>query len=205
MKQRSANDLAGQISKARAGCSEALGDLLEMYRNYLGLLAQVQIGAPMRRKFSQSDVVQATFAQAHRFFGEFRGTTEGELVAWLRKILVTQLTTEFRRYGAQRRNVALEEQLHQQVNESSVQCAALFVDRRGSPSGSAMRREGAVLLAEALSQLPEDHREVIVMRHLKGHAFTEIASTMDCSIDRVKGIWRRAIAKLKVILDDAAV
>src|SRR5689334_17428277 len=72
------------LSLARAGSSQALGQLLEVYRNYLALLARLQIGRRLQGKVEAADLVQETFLAAHRDFARFRGTTEGELVRWLR-------------------------------------------------------------------------------------------------------------------------
>ena len=87
-----------------------LGALLDLYRNYLKLLARVQIDRRLGRKVDASDVVQETFLKVHRFFGEFRGQTEAELIAWLRQILATTLAKLVRHYhGTQRRRISLEQ------------------------------------------------------------------------------------------------
>src|SRR5262245_40989200 len=78
------------IDLARAGDGAALGRLLELYRGFLTLLARVQIGRRLKSKVDAADLVQETFLEAHRHFGRFRGTTEGELTGWLRQILATQ-------------------------------------------------------------------------------------------------------------------
>src|SRR6476661_9104426 len=83
---------------ARAGDAATLGQLLELYRRYLSLLARVQIGRHLQGKVDASDVVQETFLEAHRNFPRFRGTSEGELVRWLRQILATRLADLLRRY-----------------------------------------------------------------------------------------------------------
>ena len=67
--------------------SNARGQLLEGYRPYLTLLARVQIGRQLRGKADPDDLVQETFLLAHREFATFRGQTEPELTAWLRRIL----------------------------------------------------------------------------------------------------------------------
>ena len=67
---------------ARAGDPSARGQMLESYRNYLTLLARNQIGRRLQGKVDPSDLVQETFLEAHRDFGQFRGGTEGELVGW---------------------------------------------------------------------------------------------------------------------------
>src|SRR5438552_18698210 len=94
---------------ARAGSGGALGQLLERYRSYLTLLARLQISRRLQGKVDAADLVQETFLAAHRNFVRFRGTTEAELVSWLRQILASRLAKLMRRYwGTQSRDVRLE-------------------------------------------------------------------------------------------------
>ena len=105
---------------AKAGNADALGQLLELYRNYLTLLARLQLGQRLRSKADSSDVVQDAFLAAHRDFADFRGTTEAELAAWLRRILATSLAGMARRYArTQRRDVRLERALYSELDQSS--------------------------------------------------------------------------------------
>jgi RNA polymerase sigma-70 factor (ECF subfamily) len=71
-----------------------------------------------------------------------------------------------------------------------------------SPSQQAARREQAVILAEVLGQLPDDHREVIILRHLEGMTFPEVAARLDKSTDSVKKLWARALARLRGLLGE---
>src|SRR5262245_39307199 len=73
------------IARARAGDSEALGRLLESYRNYLRMLSRSLIGQTLRLRLDSSDLIQETFLEAHRDFPKFAGTGEPELAAWLRR------------------------------------------------------------------------------------------------------------------------
>ena len=68
------------LGLARAGSGPALGQLLELYRSYLALLARLQIGHRLQGKVDAGDLVQDTFLEAHRHFPEFRGVTESELM-----------------------------------------------------------------------------------------------------------------------------
>ena len=63
------------------------------------------------------------------------------------------------------------------------------------------RGERALLLAEALARLPEDYREVIVLRHLEGLGFAEVGLRMERSEDSVKNLWVRALARLRRTLE----
>src|SRR6266850_5617971 len=100
------------LGLARAGSGPALGQLLELYRSYLAILARLQIGRRLQGKVDAADLVQETFLAAHAGFAEFRGTTEAELVAWLRQILASRLAKLVRYYyGTQGRDVRLEREL----------------------------------------------------------------------------------------------
>ncbi len=186
------------LRQARAGDAGALGQLLECYRNYLGLLARLQSGRRLHGKADAADLVQETFLEAHRHFTRFRGSSEGEFVSWLREILATNLANLFRRYlGTQRRDVRLERELAVELDQSSRVLDQGFVGKESSPSQQAVRREQAVLLADALGRLPEDYREVIILRHLEGLTFPEIARRMGRSVEAVKKLWARALDRVR--------
>jgi RNA polymerase sigma-70 factor (ECF subfamily) len=185
---------------ARAGSGPALGQLLELYRNYLGLLARLQIGRRLQGKADPADLVQEAFLEATRNFAQFRGTSEAELAAWLRQILVSRLAKLARHYcGTQRRDVRLERQLTDEVEQSS-RCLGL-VAPGSTPSQRAARREQSVLLADALGRLPEDYREVLVRHHLQGLPLPEVARQLGRSLDSAKKLWLRGLARLRRTLE----
>ncbi len=193
------------LALAQGGDSAALGLLLELYRDYLTLLARLQISRRLQSKVDATDLVQDTFLQAHRHFAGFRGTTEAELAGWLREILATTLANLVRHYcGTQRRDVRLERDLAAELNESSRVLDRAFVAKLSSPSQQATRREQAVLLANALGRLPADYREVLILRHLEGRKFAEVAQRMGRSIDSVKKLWTPALAQLRTVLGENA-
>lgn len=192
------------LREARAGDAATLGRLLEAYRRYLFLLARVQIGQRLQGKVDASDLVQETFLEAHRNFDRFRGGTEAEFVAWLRQILAANVIDLVRRYlGTQGRDVRLEREIRAAVDQSSVLLDRALVAPQSSPSRQVERREQAVLLADALDQLPADYREALVLRHLEGLAFPEVARRMGRSVDSVEKLWMRGLVQLRQIMGGA--
>jgi RNA polymerase sigma-70 factor, ECF subfamily len=198
MSHKTAEDPEELLRLAQAQDVPARGRLLEMYRNYLTLLARLQIGRRLQGKVDAADLVQETFLKAHRDLARFRGRTEAELVHWLRQILVANLAMLVRRYcGTQRRDVRLECELAVGMDHSSRILDRGLVAADSSPSQRAARREQAVLLANALQQLPEDYREVLILRHMEGLAFPEVARQMGRTLDSVKKLWTRGLVQLR--------
>jgi RNA polymerase sigma-70 factor (ECF subfamily) len=191
------------IQEARTGTDAVLGPLLDLYRSYLRLLARVEIGRRLQGKVDASDLVQETFLEAHRNFARFQGTSEPQLVSWLRQILAGKVAYLLRRYlGTQGRDVRLEQELSVGLDNSSRLLGVELVASLSSPSQQAARREQAVLLAQALERLPEDYREVIVLRHLEGLRFPEISERMGRSLDSVQKLWLRGLARLRQVFGE---
>ena len=118
-------DVEQLMRRAQAGDAAVIGQLLQLYRNYLGLLARLHIDRRLQGKVDASDLMQETFFKAHRNFGHFRGGTEEELVSWLRQILINNLANLVRHHlGRQRRDARLERQLAAEMDRSSRLLAA---------------------------------------------------------------------------------
>jgi RNA polymerase sigma-70 factor (ECF subfamily) len=204
MTDNASSGMCHLLKLARDRPEQDLGLLLERYRSYLELLAQLQIGRRLQGKVDASDIVQETFLEVHRHFSRFRGETEAEFVAWLRQILAANLALLIRRYlGTQRRDVRLERELANGLDESSQLLDRGLVAGTSSPSKHAVRREQAVALAEALGRLPPTYREVLILRHFDGLSFPEVARRLERSIDSVKNIWARALGRLRRSIGEA--
>jgi RNA polymerase sigma-70 factor, ECF subfamily len=186
------------LALAQAGDGEALGQLLAMYRDYLALLARLQVRQRLQGKVDAQDLVQETYLKAHRHFARFRGTTEREWTAWLRQILATSAANLVRHYlGSKGRDPRLERELADAFADSSRCLEGGFALPQSTPSQQAVRREQAVLLAAALARLPEDQREAVILRHLEALTFPEVAEQMGRSVDSVKKLWARGLARLR--------
>lgn len=196
----SANHPLSLLTAAQRGERGALGALVEMYRNYLHLLARVQIDSRTRRRVSPSDVVQETLTRACQKFPQFRGRTEAEFLAWLRTILVHAVRTAVRDLAAGKRDVRREVSLHAALaalENSSREFDRALVSMASSPSQQADRREMSALIADRLAQLPEDYREIIVLRNLEGQPFDAIAQQMGRSAGAARILWVRALKRLQ--------
>ena len=105
-----------------------------------------------------------------------------------------------RDHHRQRRDVRLERRLYNLLNQSSQTLERALADPNPSPSHSAVRRERAVLLANALARLPADYREVLVLRELEGLTLGEAAQCMDRTTDAVQKLWARALVQMRRLM-----
>lgn len=190
------------LDALRRGDAAAQGQVLQHYRPWLHLLARLEIDRRFQGKFDASDVVQQTLLEACRDLPRFRGGTEPELLAWLRQVLAHVMAHEIRRYaGTQQRDVGREVSLEQSLAQSSQRLGDLLAAAGSSPSQQAVRHEQEVLLADLLARLPDDHREVILLRNLEGLSHDEVAERMGRSPGAVRMLWVRALAGLREELE----
>jgi RNA polymerase sigma-70 factor, ECF subfamily len=185
-------DVAGWICAARAGSNEALGLLLESCGNYLFLIAGKRLEKGLLGKFGPGDVVQETFAEAHRDFGRFRGESEEELKRWLRRILLNTLSNMSRDLKAQKR------QADREFSRNDARASGREpTDPAASPSAELIAREEGRRLGWALAQLSEEHRRVILLRHRAGLCFAAIGRAMGRTAEAARKLCGRARADLQ--------
>ncbi len=198
-------DVVELLNEARSGASEQLGQLLEMYRNYLTILASTQINERLRSRVSPSDVVQETMLAAHCDIAKFRGTSEREFLAWLRQVLINTIHHAVEVHvKAQRRDVRREisiEQMGALMDYSAANFVHEFADPGPSPSAHVRRRESSVFLANQLAKLRPQYRDVIMLRNLQGLSFEEVAARMERSTGAVRMLWLRAIEKFRQVCE----
>jgi len=188
-----------RIAAAHGGNEEALGLTLEACRKYLLWIARREIDPDLQAKSGASDLVQETFLEAHRDFGHFQGSTEAELLAWLRRLLLNNLANFVRRYkDTAKRCVGDEVSLDALRGRQGV--AGEGEAEAGSPAGQAIAREQAQLLREALDRLPEEHRAVMALWHQEELSFEEMGNRLCCSPNTARNKWLKAIKRLQADL-----
>jgi RNA polymerase sigma-70 factor (ECF subfamily) len=177
---------------------------LEHYREYLRLLARLQLDPELQAKVDPSDLAQETLLKAHRALDQYRGQTDAELAGWLRTILAHTLADALRGWRACARAAAREQSLQAALEASSSSLEAWLVADQSSPSEQAARQEQLLRLAAALARLPQDQRRAVELRHLRGGTVGEVAAQMCRSKEAVAKLLLRGVARLRQLLTDAS-
>lgn len=178
------------LSAARAGEADALGHVLDECRNYLLLVANKEMDPKLKAKGGASDLVQQTFLEAQRDFGRFHGTTEDELRAWLRRMLLNNVAN-FRRHWVDTGKRRADREIA--IDGGAVSPA----DPGPTPSREMMAGERAAEVQAALDRLPADYAQVLRLRHIEELPFEDVAARMGRTANAVRKLWARAVEKLE--------
>jgi RNA polymerase sigma-70 factor (ECF subfamily) len=196
------DDASGSIERlicdARAGSTAALGQLMEGCRRYLLLVANRDLDSDLRPKAGASDLVQATFCDAHRDFAKFRGESEQEFFAWLTAILnhrIFNLARDFR--YTQMREVGREQPLDADQEPMEL------TGEDPTPSRLALARDEESRLMAAIARLSEPQRRVLLLRTWERQSFVAIGATLEISPDAARQQWGSAVCRLKKELRQA--
>ncbi len=193
-----ARDAAHWLPAARAGSREALGQALEACRGYLLSVAEQELDPGLRAKGGASDLVQGTLADAVRDFGRFRGDTAAELLKWLRRLLLNNLTDFARQYrDTDKRRLDREIALAPDGTAGGGLAAA-----GPSPSGAALAHEQAEAVRRALERLPDDYRRVLVLRYQEGRSFEDIGRVLDLTANAARKLLVRAVGRVQQELEN---
>jgi RNA polymerase sigma-70 factor (ECF subfamily) len=161
------------------------------------MLARLASSQRLQAKFDDSDLVQETLVRVQRDLPKFQGATEAELAAWLRRIMANVGKQQVQYYSRQRRDASLEQQIEEDFTRSSVMVGDVVIASDTSPSRQLMKRERAVVLSQALANLPADYREALIFNRLQGHSVAQTAERMGRSVDSVRKLLSRGLLQLK--------
>ena len=148
-------------------------------------------------KMGASDLVQQAMLQAVQGFDGFRGTTEGELLAWLRKILAHHLCHLDRDLHRDKRDIRREQSMEQKLNASSMRLEGLLAGDGPTPSQNVAIGESVIRISEAITELPEAQGDAVRMHYLEGMKLSEVADTLGKSTGAVAGLLHRGMKALR--------
>ena len=176
------------LQEAVAGDSEAFGIVVRRWERKIFALC---FGMLMREEDAH-DAVQETFVAAFRHVGSFRG--EARVSSWLHRIAVNQCLTIMRRTKT-RSELLLDDE---NASEHTVFVAPL----KNSPLNTSEVAERNELVRQAVLALPEELRQVIVMKEFEEMTFQEISDVLQLPLSTVKSRLYTALKQLRRKLEN---
>jgi RNA polymerase sigma-70 factor (ECF subfamily) len=161
------------------------------------------MGPLLRAKLSPADVVQETFLEAQKSYARFVDRGRGSFLSWLFSIAENRLRDLHKYHAAQKRHPAREIPLGGRETDHSGPLGGI-TGGITTPGTRAMKRELFDLMLESVDALPDDLREVILLRAVEDRSFREIAERLGKSPSTVQTRYGRALEELRRRLDVAA-
>lgn len=190
------------LSLARAGDRNALGHLLDQFRDMLRGRAQQELSSRIQVRVAPSDLVQATFLDAYRDLENFRGTELAQFIAWLQQILHHNVLQSVEMHKlTQKRSINRETPLDDSAKNGEGKRNQLAGDQ-STPSQQARRKERAEQLLSAMEALPAEQKAAAEMRFLEGRSIDQIAKSLGKSKTAAAGLLKRGIQNLRQTLPD---
>jgi RNA polymerase sigma-70 factor (ECF subfamily) len=183
------------LTRARRGDQHALGQLINRYRQFLLRIAYDEADTDLQGRDGDSDYVQEAYVQAIHAFHRFNGASSQEMRAWLRTILLNQISDARKRSRAQKRNIRAEVPL-QKIDGGDSRNENLILDQ-ASPSEQVVLQEERAALEAALAQLSEQDRVIFELRQKDDCTFSEIARQLNMTEEAAQKRWARALNTLK--------
>jgi len=177
--------------------SEAESRKLERFREYLSLLARLEVDPRRHAKLDVSGVVQQTLLEAYQSLDKIAAWDAAQQAAWLRRVLANNLKDELRKWRTEGRDVTRERSLQAALDQSSSRLESWLAAEQSSPSQHAERAEQAVRLAGALAKLAEAQREALVLQHWHGWSLARIADYLGRTPAAVAGLLHRGLEQLR--------
>jgi RNA polymerase sigma-70 factor (ECF subfamily) len=174
------------LLRAVEGGDGARNALLERVRPRIVLWAATRLSPALRAKLEPEDVAQEVLMAAHRALDAFQGTDVRAFYGWLFKIGENRIRDIADHHAAQKR-----------------QPVPLATFTQTSPSSVLARGETMTRVMAAMATLPEDQRQVILLRRLEEQEVSEVAKVMDRTENAVRILYCRALQALRDALQAA--
>lgn len=171
-----------------AGDSEALSDLIERYKDkiFTSILLLV------KDKYLAEDLFQDTFIKIIDTLHSGRYTDEGKFLPWAMRIAHNLCVDHFRKV---KRRPAIKTSDDRDIFE------VLNFSEAGADE-KMMQQQSNSRVRKLLDMLPQDQKEVIIMRHFAELSFKEIAQITDCSINTALGRMRYGLINLRKLMTE---
>lgn len=144
----------------------------------------------VKDKYLAEDIFQDVFIRIIDTMRSGRYTEEGKFLPWAMRIAHNLCVDHFRKV---KRTPTIRNSEDKDIFE-------VLNFAEDSAEVSMMKRQSHNRVREMLDRLPEDQREVIILRHYADMSFKEIAAATNCSINTALGRMRYGLINLRKLM-----
>jgi RNA polymerase sigma-70 factor (ECF subfamily) len=180
----------------------ALGSFLEMRKPSLLAFIEHRLGASLRSKAEPADIFQELAIKALREL-PLLNLDDRDPFLWLCRLAEQCVVDGHRHFAAGKRATGREVAGNAVTGEGSQDLVALLAASMTSPTQAVVRGERERRLAEAMANLPEEHREVLRLRYVEGRPTREIAERLGKTDAAIRVLLSRLLQKLQELLGPA--
>jgi RNA polymerase sigma-70 factor (ECF subfamily) len=184
------------VERVRTGDQRAFKLLVERYQRKVFMVA---LGM-LKDKEEARDAAQEVFIKVYRYVEYFKG--DASFYTWLYRITVNICIDAMRKRGSAKGHgqVEFDESVQMDVTEANI--GALGSRLGTNPQKSALRSELAQRLTEAISQIPEAHREILLLREIEGMSYEDLARVLNIPKGTVMSRLFHARLKVQKLLNE---
>jgi RNA polymerase sigma-70 factor (ECF subfamily) len=175
---------------------------LQRYKAYLEILTFIHIDPRLHRKFGWSEIIQKTLIEIWREMERIETMDAESQKRRLRRMLLNNLRDEIDHWRTKSHDVDRERSLDEAAERSSCRLHESIAAEDSTPSAKAIEHEEELRVLEALAQLPERQREVVILKQYHEWKLAEIADYLGCTTNVVAGLHARGLAKLHTLLPE---
>lgn len=191
------------IAQAQKGDEAAVNRLFERHREAVRRMISLRMDRQVRQRVDASDIVQEVLVDANRRLADYLKDPAMPFHLWLRQMAQDRLIDAHRRHRvAAKRSVDREQRLvaRHRLDQSTLELAAQLCASDRTPAAAAEWNELQVLFRNALDQLDDQDREVVLMRHFEKLSNSEVAESLGLSPPAASMRYLRAVRRLREIL-----
>jgi RNA polymerase sigma-70 factor, ECF subfamily len=194
------------LDQARQGDAGAVERLLDGHREPVRRMISLRLDPAIGRRVDASDVVQEVLLEASRRLSDYLKKPDMPFHLWLRHIARDHLIDAHRRHRAQKRGVQREQPAVPAAfaDRSSIELAGQFIDQELTPASAAIRAEMERRLHQAIAQLDDADREIILMRHFEQLSNQDVAADLELTEAAASMRYLRAVRRLRDVLGASA-
>ncbi len=186
-----ANDMEKTIiRKAVKGDRDAFEKLIIKYEKRVYNIAYQMFG----NEHDAMDIGQEVFIKVYQSLHKF--DNKSAFSTWLHRITVNTCIDAHRNRKKDQQVESIDET---KKNDEGI-LTKQYMDKGPTPEEAAIKKENITFVREAIDELKEDHKVIIVLRDIKGYSYDEISDILDVSIGTVKSRIARARSQLKITI-----